>query len=85
MPEIGSLARTGFNPVGRRDRLGALGAGISVRQIVEVRSGHNVFLFPLLLFLFSEKHVSVFVRPKYIVEFISSPIKCRWMFDDVIC
>src|ERR1700712_4721340 len=52
VPEIGGAARTGFNPVGRGDRLAALGAGIFVGQIADIDSGHGaspLFFYSLKL------------------------------------
>ena len=55
MPEIGDAAWTVFSPLRRRYRLAALGAGILVRQITGVESGHtrlpcaDVFLVQMFL------------------------------------
>src|SRR3954452_1930624 len=40
-PEIGDAARTLFDPVGRGDRLAALGTGVSSGQIAKICSGHG--------------------------------------------
>jgi hypothetical protein len=51
LPEIGDAARAGFDPLRRGDRLAALGAGIFVRQIAGINSGHGA---SSLLFLMVE-------------------------------
>jgi hypothetical protein len=45
MPEVGDAAWAGFNPVRRRDRLAALGAGIALRQTGKICSGHGASPF----------------------------------------
>ena len=39
-PEEGGAARAALDPVGPRDRLAALGAGIAARQRSGIKSGH---------------------------------------------
>ena len=49
MPEIGDAARAVLDPVGRRDRLAALSAGIFSGQIAEIGSSHDTSPFAVLL------------------------------------
>jgi hypothetical protein len=50
IPEIGHAARAGFDPLGGGDRLAALSAGIFLRQIAGVNSGHGASPFCFLMF-----------------------------------
>src|ERR1700682_3145237 len=58
-PEIRDAARPLFDPVGRHDRLAALGTGVSSGQIAKICSGHgslpyffDVFTFEVLTWTF---------------------------------
>src|SRR5580692_5236861 len=54
MPEIGDTVRAVFNPFRGGDRLAALGAGIALRRLAEVHSGHRGSPFCFCVFAVGE-------------------------------